>query len=108
MFTLRLYGGTQNYYQTFSSIAANRNSESLTNVQRVPVQQMGLIAQWSKQVASRLTLLAGLDGMDVTGFSDEISYSARQADGALVERRHAAVAGRCSPKASCRSHASGR
>ena len=76
LFTLRLYGGTQNYYQTFSSIAANRNSESLTNVQRVPVQQMGLIAQWSKQIASRFTLLAGLDGMDVTGFSNEISYSA--------------------------------
>ncbi len=75
LFTLRLYGGTQNYYQTFSSIATNRNSESLTNVQRVPVQQLGLIAQWSKQVARRLTLLAGLDGMDVTGFSDEISYS---------------------------------
>jgi outer membrane receptor protein involved in Fe transport len=76
LFTLRLYGGTQNYYQTFSSIAANRNSESLTNVQRVPVQQMGIIAQWSKQVARRLTLLAGLDGMNVTGFSDEVSYSA--------------------------------
>ena len=76
LFTLRLYGGTQNYYQTFSSIAANRNSESLTNVQRVPVQQMGVIAQWSKQIASRVTLLAGLDGMSVTGFSDEVSYSA--------------------------------
>ena len=76
LFTLRLYGGTQNYYQTFSSIAANRNSESLTDVQRVPVQQMGLVAQWSKQILSRLTLLAGLDGMDVTGFSDEITYSA--------------------------------
>jgi len=75
LFTLRLYGGTENYYQTFSSIATNRNSESLTDVQRVPVQQMGLIAQWSKQVASRLTLLAGLDGMDVTGFSNEITYS---------------------------------
>jgi outer membrane receptor protein involved in Fe transport len=76
LFTLRLYGGTQNYYQTFSSVAANRNSESLTNVQRVPVQQKGLIAQWSKRVASHLTLLAGLDGMDVTGFSNEITYSA--------------------------------
>ena len=75
LFTLRMYGGTQNYYQTFSSVAANRNSESLTNVQRVPVQQMGLIAQWSKQFASKFTLLAGLDGMDVTGFSDEVTYS---------------------------------
>jgi outer membrane receptor protein involved in Fe transport len=72
--TLRLYGGTQNYYQTFSSTVTNRNGESLTNVQRVPVQQIGLIAQWSKQMVHRLTLLAGLDGMNVTGFSNEVSY----------------------------------
>jgi outer membrane receptor protein involved in Fe transport len=54
LFTMRLYGGTQNYHQTFSSIALNRDSESLTDVQNVPTQQMGLITQWSKQVASRL------------------------------------------------------
>ncbi len=75
LFTLRLYGGTQNYHQTFSSIAADRNSESLTNVQNVPVQQMGLIGQWSKQVASRFTLLAGVDGTYVQGVSLETSYS---------------------------------
>jgi outer membrane receptor protein involved in Fe transport len=76
LFTLRLYGGTQNYHQTFSSIAANRNSESLTNVQYVPVQQMGMLAQWSKQLASQFTLLAGVDGLDVQGFSNETSYAA--------------------------------
>jgi len=75
LFTLRLYGGTENYYQTFSSVAANRNSESLTDVQRVPAQQMGLVAQWSKHIASHLTMLAGLDGLYVQGFSNEISYS---------------------------------
>ena len=97
LFTLRLYGGTENYHQTFSSIAANRNSESLTNIQYVPSQQMGLLAQWSKQVASRLTLLAGLDGLDVQGFSNETTYSGgkptaqlsnggtQQSLGALVE-----------------------
>ena len=37
LFTLRLYGGTQNYHQTFSSIVADRNSESLTDIQYVPV-----------------------------------------------------------------------
>jgi outer membrane receptor protein involved in Fe transport len=75
LFTLRLYGGTENYHQTFSSIAADRNSESLTDIQYVPARQMGLLAQWSKQVASRLTLLAGLDGLYVQGFSNETSYS---------------------------------
>ncbi len=75
LFTLRLYGGTENYHQTFSSIAANRDSESLTNIQYVPSQQMGLLAQWSKQIASHLTMLAGLDGLYVQGFSNETSYS---------------------------------
>ena len=75
LFTLRLYGGTQNYHQTFSSIAADRNSESLTNIQYVPVQQIGFMAQWSKQLAARFTLLAGLDGLYVGGFSNETSFS---------------------------------
>jgi len=75
LFTLRLYGGTQNYHQTFSSIAADRNSESLTNIQYVPVQQMGFMGQWSRQLAARFTLLAGLDGLYVDGFSNETSFS---------------------------------
>ena len=75
LFTLRLYGGTQNYHQTFSSVAADRDSESLTDNQYVPTQQMGLIAQWSKQIASKLTLLAGLDGTYVQGVSLETTYS---------------------------------
>ena len=75
LFTLRLYGGTQNYHQTFSSIAADRNSESLTNTQYVPVQQMGFMGQWSKQLVARFTLLAGLDGLYVDGFSNETSFS---------------------------------
>ncbi len=94
LFTLRLYGGTENYHQTFSSIAADRNSESLTNIQYVPSQQMGLLAQWSKQIASRLTLLAGLDGLYVQGFSNETTLFARPTNGAFVERRHAAIARR--------------
>lgn len=73
-FTLRLFGGTENYHQTFSSIAPSRNSESLTNDQHVPVQQMGFIGQWSKAVTPKFSLLAGLDGQDVQGWSLETSY----------------------------------
>jgi outer membrane receptor protein involved in Fe transport len=75
LFTLRLYGGTQNYHQTFSSIAANRDSESLTNIQYVPSQHTGLIAQWSKQIATRLTTLAGVDGTFVDGVSRETTFN---------------------------------
>src|SRR5215472_11298646 len=83
LFTLRLYGGTQNYHQTFSSIAADRNSESLTNIQYVPVQQMGFMGQWSRQLAARFTLLAGLDGLYVQGSSLETTYSQGKATAQL-------------------------
>lgn len=76
MFTLRLFGGTENYHQTFSSIAPGRNSEALTNNQHVPVQQMGMIAQWSKAMTRNFSLLAGVDGEDVEGWSLETSYVA--------------------------------
>ncbi len=74
VFTLRLFGGTENYHQTFSSIAPNRNSEALTNNQHVPVQQYGFIAQWSKAINAKFSLLAGLDGQHVEGTSLETSY----------------------------------
>ena len=74
VFTLRLFGGTENYHQTFSSIAPNRNSEALTNDQHVPVQQFGGIAQWSKAINPRFSLLAGVDGQEVEGTSLETSY----------------------------------
>lgn len=76
LFTLRLYGGTENYHQTFSSVPLIRDSESLTDVQNVPVQHTGLIGQWSKQVVPRLAMLAGLDGTYVQGVSLDTTYSA--------------------------------
>ncbi len=84
IFTLRLFGGTENYHQTFSSIAPNRNSESLTNDQHVPVQQMGFIGQWSKAISSKFSLLAGLDGQDVQGWSLETSYALGKATADLA------------------------
>jgi outer membrane receptor protein involved in Fe transport len=74
LFTLRLFGGIENYHQTFSSIAPDRNSEALTNNQHVPVQQMGFIGQWSKAFTPKFSVLAGLDGQDVQGWSLETSY----------------------------------
>ena len=73
-FTLRGYGGTENLHQTFSSISADRNTETLTNDQRVPVSQYGFTAQWSKAIASRHILTIGTDGRDVTGDTNELQY----------------------------------
>jgi outer membrane receptor protein involved in Fe transport len=72
--SLRAYGGTQVFDQTFSAVAANRNSESLTRVQRVPAQAFGFTAQWSRTAGAKQTLVAGLDARLVRGASDEVVY----------------------------------
>ncbi|HEY0407924.1 MAG TPA: TonB-dependent receptor [Pyrinomonadaceae bacterium] len=73
-FTLRAYGGTQLFDQNFSAIAADRNSESLTRVQRVPSQFAGFTAQWSRAVGASHTLVAGLEAREARGASDELVF----------------------------------
>lgn len=70
-FSFRGYGLVQSYNQRFSSIAANRNSESLTDLQYVPEQVGGGAAQWSHFWGAHQTLIAGGDLMEVMGASDE-------------------------------------
>lgn len=71
----RVYGQVQGYDQTFSAIAADRNSEALTDVQHVPSQQLGGAAQWNHVFRSQ-TLIAGVDTQEVMGASDEQLFSA--------------------------------
>jgi outer membrane receptor protein involved in Fe transport len=70
----RIYGGSQVYDQNFSAISTDRNSETLTRVQRVPAQVFGISAQWSRLIGRRQTLVAGFEGREVRGASDEIVY----------------------------------
>jgi len=69
--TFRAYGQVQGYDQRFSSIAANRNSESLTDLQHVPEQVVGGAGQWTHFLGKHQTLIAGMDVMEVIGASDE-------------------------------------
>jgi hypothetical protein len=56
----RVFGLAQGYDQTFSSVAPDRNTETLTNVQHVPSQQLGGAAQWNHTFWHQ-TLIAGVD-----------------------------------------------
>jgi outer membrane receptor protein involved in Fe transport len=69
--TVRAYGLVQGYDQSFSSVAANRNSESLTDLQHVPQQVVGGAGQWTHFLGKHQTLIAGMDLMEVMGASDE-------------------------------------
>jgi outer membrane receptor protein involved in Fe transport len=73
-FSFRGYGGPQVFDQTFSAVAADRNSESLVRVQRVPAQQTGLAIQWNRPVGMRQTLVGGFDWRQVRGSSNELGF----------------------------------
>jgi outer membrane receptor protein involved in Fe transport len=73
-FTVRAFGASEIFNQTFSSIASDRDSETPTRIQRVPSVPLGFSAQWSKPVAARQTLVAGFDAIDVRGHSNEIGF----------------------------------
>src|SRR5205823_1553165 len=47
------FGSGQSYNQSFSSVTANRNSESLTRLQHVPAQRLGGGLQWSNSSSAR-------------------------------------------------------
>ncbi len=74
-FTFRAYGQVQGYDQRFSSVATDRNSESLTDIQHVPEQVVGGAAQWTHSLGKHQTLIAGMDLMEVMGASDEQLFS---------------------------------
>ena len=74
-FSFRLFGQSQGYDQSFSSVATGRNSETLSDLQHVPAQQLGGSGWWSKAVA-RQTLVAGFDANEVMGWSNESIFNA--------------------------------
>ncbi|MFY9729655.1 MAG: TonB-dependent receptor [Candidatus Acidiferrales bacterium] len=73
--TLRAYGEAERYNQTFSSVATDRNSESLTDVQGVPSQGIGGSAVWSRAIGKRQTLVAGVDDHQEIGHSNEVIFN---------------------------------
>ncbi len=73
-FELRAYASRQNLDQSFSSIAADRNSENLTRTQRVPAQQVGFSVQWQHSIGTRQHLVAGVEESNTHGQTNEQGY----------------------------------
>ena len=71
----RGYGSGQSYNQTFSNVAANRNSETLVRAQHVPAQQTGAELILSRLLGSRNQLVGGADVRSVRGFSNETAFA---------------------------------
>ena len=74
-FAARAWGSDQDYAQTFSAVAADRNSERLTIDQRVPSRSAGASVQWSRTLAMNNAVVAGADGLQVSGASNETQFA---------------------------------
>ncbi len=72
---VRIYGSDENYRQSFSSLPPDRDSETLTRMQRVPAQEIGAAAQWAQTYLHTLTIVAGADVRDIRGDDREIPIS---------------------------------
>jgi outer membrane receptor protein involved in Fe transport len=74
LFAVHAYASRQSLNQSFSSIAATRNSESLTRTQKVPAQQVGFSAQWQHALGARQQLVAGLEEANTHGQTNEQGF----------------------------------
>lgn len=70
LLSARIYGGTQGYDQSFSAVAADRRSEDLNRLQRIPTEVIGLGAQWVRPIG-RHTWLVGAEGKFIEGRTQE-------------------------------------
>lgn len=83
VFQFRVYGTGEHYHQSFSSVSADRNTETLVRWQTVPSDQLGFSTQWTR-TASRVQLSAGVDGRFIHGESDETTFTLSRATNLLT------------------------
>jgi outer membrane receptor protein involved in Fe transport len=76
---LTLFANQQRYHQTFSAVAANRNSEALNRLQFVPSRDAGVSFNWSRVSFEKHLLVAGVDVRGVRGVSDETAIAGGRA-----------------------------
>jgi outer membrane receptor protein involved in Fe transport len=82
--SLRAYASDQDYHQSFSAVAANRQSERLTVEQHVPSNAAGASAQWFALARGANVVVAGADVRRVRGEDEEgmTDVAGRQRTGA--------------------------
>jgi outer membrane receptor protein involved in Fe transport len=72
---LRGFGSRESYRQSFSSIATNRDAETLTKLQHVPLDEFGAVAQGTRAMPQHLTAALGLDLRDIRATDDETAVA---------------------------------
>jgi len=67
-------GSSQDYYQTFSAVAAGRATERLTFEQTIDTSHRGMNAQWTRPI-NKLTMIVGADVRHTNAGQDELRYA---------------------------------
>lgn len=73
--SLRAHASDQDYYQTFSAVASDRNSERLTVEQNVPSRGAGGSAQYTSAIGGRHVIIAGTELRSAKGTSEELRFT---------------------------------
>jgi len=76
---LTLFANQQRYHQSFTAVAAGRNSEALNRLQFVPSRDAGISLSWSRLSFEKHLLVAGFDVRGVRGTSDETAFANNRA-----------------------------
>ncbi|MGE3845225.1 MAG: TonB-dependent receptor, partial [Vicinamibacterales bacterium] len=74
LLSVRVFRGTQDYLQTFSAVAANRGSETLNRISRVPTTVAGIGGQWL-QPWGRHSMLIGAEQRSIDGTTVDTPYT---------------------------------
>ncbi len=72
--SVRAFGSSEHYYQSFSSIAAGRATEKLTRTGEDPASELGASVRWTQPVFCDTLVVAGGDVRDVR--AADYSFSA--------------------------------
>ncbi len=72
-FDWRVFGATQVYDQTFAAVNEDRTAETFTRLQRSPARSLGFSTQLTTAIRTH-TIVAGVEGRNVRGSSDEVGY----------------------------------
>jgi len=83
-FSVRAYLTDQLFEQTFSSVAADRRTETLSRDQTVPSSAAGFLATWTHAFGGR-TVLLGLDRGHVSGSNEETVFLPGPAEATIAE-----------------------
>jgi outer membrane receptor protein involved in Fe transport len=93
---VRVFGSRESYRQSFSSVTSvmtQRDTETLTKLQHVPLDEFGFVVNASRAVRPKATAAMGVDMRDVRATDDETSTTVTPQALTSIGARQRAVGG---------------